>query len=176
VGRLGPPGGVTASPRSFGRVWSDSTHPEEASVWGRIGRRIQRRPRLVWTLTVLLLAVMAIGLVDTRTGLNQDQMFRGQPASVVGQRLLAASFPSGATAPVSVVARAAATPAVLEAVRTTPGIAAARPSGRAGDLVEISATETATPPATVRSSSRWSSRWSWWSWRRCSRRSSRRWC
>jgi putative drug exporter of the RND superfamily len=122
-----------------------STHPEQASMWGRIGLGIQRRPRLVWTVTVLVLVGMAVGLVDTRTGLNQDQGFRGQPDSVVGQRLLEASFPSGTTAPISVVARAAAAPAVLQAVRATPGIATAHLSGRAGDLVEISATETATP-------------------------------
>jgi putative drug exporter of the RND superfamily len=122
-----------------------STHPEQASMWGRIGLRIQRRPRLVWMVTVLVLMVMAVGLVDTRTGLNQDQAFRGQPDSVVGQRLLEASFPSGATAPISVVATAAAAPAVLQAVRATPGIATARLTGRAGDMVEISATETATP-------------------------------
>jgi putative drug exporter of the RND superfamily len=122
-----------------------SVHPEEASLWGRVGVRIQRRPRLVWAVTALILAVMAVGLVDTRTGLNQDQAFRGQPDSVVGQQLLAASFPSGATAPISVVARAATAPAVLEAVRATPGIASARLTGRAGDLVEITATETATP-------------------------------
>ncbi|HSO53969.1 MAG TPA: MMPL family transporter, partial [Actinomycetes bacterium] len=126
-----------------------STHPEQASMWGRIGLRIQRRPRLVWMVTVLVLMVMAAGLVDTRTGLNQDQAFRGQPDSVVGQRLLEASFPSGATAPISVVATAAAAPAVLQAVQATPGIATARLTGRAGDLVEISATETATPGGTA---------------------------
>jgi RND superfamily putative drug exporter len=122
-----------------------STHPEQAGAWGRIGRRIQRRPRLVWAVTALVLVVMAVGLVDTRTGLNQDQAFRGQPDSVVGQRLLEASFPSGATAPISIVARADQATTVLQAVRTTPGIATARPNGQAGGLVEISATETATP-------------------------------
>jgi RND superfamily putative drug exporter len=122
-----------------------SSHPEEASAWGRIGRRIQRRPRLVWMVTALILLVMAVGLVDTRTGLNQDQTFRGQPGSVVGQQLLEVSFPSGATEPVSVVADAAAAPAVLQAVRTTPGIASAGLTGRTGDLVEITAAETATP-------------------------------
>jgi RND superfamily putative drug exporter len=76
-----------------------SSHPEEESVWGRIGRRIGRKPRAVWIVTALALGGLAVGLVDTHTGLNQDQQFRTTPRSVVGQRILAASFPSGASAP-----------------------------------------------------------------------------
>ena len=123
-----------------------SIHPEEASVWGRVGQRIQRRPRVVWVVTALALAGLAVGLVDTKTGLRQDQMFRNDPPSVVGQHLLAASFPQGATAPATITANTAATPDLLAVVKGTPGVASANVAGRTDNLVQISATLTA-PPA-----------------------------
>jgi RND superfamily putative drug exporter len=126
-----------------------SIHPEHASVWGRIGQRISRRPRLVWVVTALALAGLATGLVDTKTGLTQDQLFRNQPQSVVGQRLLAASFPQGTTAPATITANASTTPAVVAAARSTPGIAQAQPAGRTDGLVQISATLTAPPASTA---------------------------
>jgi RND superfamily putative drug exporter len=116
------------------------SHPEEESVWGGIGRRIGRRPRAVWIVTALALGGLAVGLVDTHTGLNQDQQFRTTPQSVVGQRILAASFPSGAASPTIVTTtNPAATEAVLRATRSTPGVAAAQVTARSGNLVEMSA-------------------------------------
>ena len=117
-----------------------SSHPEEESLWGRIGRRIERRPRVVWIVTALVLAGLAVGLVDTHSGLNQGQQFRTTPESVVGQRILAESFPSGAASPTIVTTtNPAATEDVLRATRSTPGVAAAQVSSRPGNLVEISA-------------------------------------
>jgi putative drug exporter of the RND superfamily len=116
-----------------------SSHPEE-SAWGRIGRRIERRPRVVWVVTALALCGLAVGLVDTHTGLNQDQQFRATPESVVGQRLLAASFPSGAASPTIVTTNPAVTPQVLAAVRSTPGVVQAQPTSQSGGLAQISAT------------------------------------
>jgi RND superfamily putative drug exporter len=116
-----------------------SSHPEEESVWGWIGRRIERRPRVVWIVTALALAGLAVGLVDTHTGLNQDQQFRTAPESVVGQRILAESFPSGAASPTIVTTNPAATEAVLRATRSTPGVASAQVTSGTGNLVEISA-------------------------------------
>jgi putative drug exporter of the RND superfamily len=121
-----------------------SAHPEEESAWGRIGRRIERRPRLVWVVTALALCGLAVGLIDTHTGLDQDQQFRTKPQSVVGQRLLAESFPSGASSPTVVTANAAATQPVLAAVRGTPGVVQAQVTGQSGGLVQIDATLDAT--------------------------------
>jgi RND superfamily putative drug exporter len=117
-----------------------SGHPEEESIWGHIGRRIERRPRLVWIVTALCLGGLVIGLVDTHTGLNQDQQFRTTPQSVVGQRILAQSFPSGTASPTIVTTDPAHTAAVLSATRSTPGVASAQVSSRTGNLVQISAT------------------------------------
>jgi RND superfamily putative drug exporter len=117
-----------------------SAHPEEDSAWGRIGRRIERRPRLVWVVTALALCGLAVGLIDTHTGLDQDQQFRTTPQAVVGQRLLAASFPSGAAAPTIVTANPAATEPVLAAVRSTPGVVQAQVTGVSGGIVQIDAT------------------------------------
>jgi RND superfamily putative drug exporter len=122
-----------------------AAHTEEAGVWGRVGRAIRRRPRPVWALTTLALAVMAFGLAGAEVGLGQDQQFRTTPDAVVGQRLLRASFPPGAADPTVVTARAESAAAVLRAVRTTEGVAAARPAGQAGGLTRIAATLRAEP-------------------------------
>jgi putative drug exporter of the RND superfamily len=117
-----------------------SSHPEEESIWGHVGRRIERRPRAVWIVTALCLGGLVIGLVDTHTGLNQDQQFRTTPQSVTGQRILAQSFPSGTASPTIVTTDPAHTAAVLSATRSTPGVASAQVSSRSGNLVQISAT------------------------------------
>jgi putative drug exporter of the RND superfamily len=117
-----------------------SAHPEEESAWGRIGRRIERRPRLVWVVTALALCGLTVGLIDTHTGLDQDQQFRTTPQAVVGQRLLAASFPSGAAAPTIVTANASGTQPVLAAVRSSPGVVQAQVTQVSGGIVQIDAT------------------------------------
>jgi putative drug exporter of the RND superfamily len=122
-----------------------AAHTEEAGVWGRVGRAIRGRPRPVWALTALALAVMALGLAGAEVGLGQDQQFRTTPDAVVGQRLLRASFPPGAADPTIVTARAESAAAVLRAVRTTEGVAEARPAGQAGGLTRIAATLRAEP-------------------------------
>lgn len=93
-----------------------------ARVWSHVGRVVAHRPRLVWTSTVLILAVLALGALGLRTGLDDDHRFTGTPESVAGQRLLAAHFDLGAPDPVIVVAPAAAAAQVTAAVRGVPGV------------------------------------------------------
>ncbi len=53
--------------------------------------------------TTLLLAVMALGLLNYSTGLTQGNSFRGDVESIQGQELLSKSFPSGDNAPTDIV-------------------------------------------------------------------------
>lgn len=106
-------------------------------VWEWAGGQVARRPRAVWLATTALLVACSTGLVGARTGLSDVEMYTTVPDSVVGQRLLAAHFPGGASAPADVVARAPGEPAVAAAAAATPGVARVLPATEAGDLVDV---------------------------------------
>lgn len=92
-----------------------SATPATATIWGRIGRRLARRPRLAWISVVELLAVLAAGLGQARFGFSQTQVFRTQPDFAVGQALLSAHYPGSASDPALVLTRPASVAAVSAA-------------------------------------------------------------
>jgi RND superfamily putative drug exporter len=107
------------------------------SLWAWVARWIAQRPRAVWLATAAALMVCAAASSGVRTGLAGDATYTTAPESVVGQRLLAAHFPGGASAPSEVVARASSAPAVLAAVAATQGVAQALPSADVGGLMHV---------------------------------------
>jgi RND superfamily putative drug exporter len=103
-----------------------SSEPTERGFWARVGKRVVRRPRAVWVVTVLILGAMAAGIADLHAGplANKDALL-GHPDSVAGEQVLAAHFPAGAGQPVVVIGTADAAATIRSAVAGTPGIAAA---------------------------------------------------
>jgi putative drug exporter of the RND superfamily len=101
---------------------------EQSGLWARIGRNIAPRPRMVWIVVTVVLGGMAFGLLRLDTNLTQLEGFRGTVDSVVGQKLLALSFPQGATAPTDlVVTPATNAPRAAEAAQTVPGVVQVQP-------------------------------------------------
>ncbi len=102
-----------------------SAEPTTSGFWARTGRRIARRPRLVWVSTVVVLGAMAAGLAGLHaSGLTTAQGFRGTPDSVAGQTVLDAHFPGGAGQPVQVFANPGSGPQVAAALRSVTGLTA----------------------------------------------------
>ncbi|HWK28225.1 MAG TPA: MMPL family transporter [Solirubrobacter sp.] len=103
-----------------GQAGVDETH----GFWRRVGDRVARRPRAIWTLGTLVLLLLSLNLLNLNTGLTSGNSFRGEVESVAGQKLLARNFPAGASAPTDVivpdVARAGA---VADALRADPVVA-----------------------------------------------------
>jgi RND superfamily putative drug exporter len=101
-----------------------STEPTESGVWARVGRRIARRPRMVWIVTSVLLGLMAVGITDLNAGVlaNKDA-FIGKPESIVGEEVLARHFPAGLGQPVVVIGKAQAAAQLESTLASTPGIA-----------------------------------------------------
>jgi RND superfamily putative drug exporter len=139
----------------FGRwiFWPKRPHPhtevdETRTVWGAVGRRAARRPRLVWVGTAGALAAFGIAAFTVDTGLGFADQFRGTPDAVVGQQMMERHFPSGQTAPAEIVAKASSADAVATAARSTEGIGAVLPPVRStdGQLVKVSAVLTETDP------------------------------
>ncbi|MFE2267287.1 MMPL family transporter [Streptomyces griseosporeus] len=100
-----------------------SADPTERGVWARTGRRIARRPRLVWAVTALVLAVCSLGLIQLRAeGIGNADAFTGKPDSIVGQEVSARYFPAGSGDPLVVVSNRAQAEEVGRAVAGTRGV------------------------------------------------------
>jgi putative drug exporter of the RND superfamily len=98
--------------------------PTSRGLWSRVGQAISRRPRTVWVVTAILLAAGSAGLIGFKFGtLTTAQSFRGTPASVTAQNVLARYFPAGSGEPVQVISTAASAETVRTALADTPGIA-----------------------------------------------------
>ena len=115
-------------------------HDAMTGTWGRMGRRIMRRPRTVWVTATVLLLALGAGTFQFKGGLSNDQAFRSTPESVLADRIVDAHFPAGVSNPADVIATASAAGAVLSAAQTTPGVAGARVADTTGTLVRIAAT------------------------------------
>jgi len=100
-----------------------SAEPTRNGFWARIGARIARRPRTTWITTALVLAVMAVGIVQLdANGLTNKESFRGTPDAVVGEEVLARHFAAGSGTPVVVISAADQATRVRAAFATTNGI------------------------------------------------------
>ncbi|MEV5432518.1 MMPL family transporter [Streptomyces sp. NPDC052701] len=97
--------------------------PAERGLWARTGRRIARRPRLVWGVTALVLAVCSLGLVQLRAeGIGNADAFTGKPDSITGQEVSGRYFPAGSGDPLVVVGNQAQARQVGRAVAATRGV------------------------------------------------------
>jgi RND superfamily putative drug exporter len=95
----------------------------ERGVWARTGRRIARRPRLIWGVTTAALAICSLGLLQLRAeGISNADSFTGKPDSIVGQEVSARYFPAGSGDPLVVVSDQEQARQVGEAVAATRGV------------------------------------------------------
>ncbi|WP_327715875.1 MMPL family transporter [Streptomyces sp. NBC_00490] len=96
----------------------------ERGLWARMGRRIAHRPRMVWGVTALILAVCSLGLIQLRAeGISNADAFTGKPDSIVGQEVSARYFPAGSGDPLVIISNQAQARQVGEAVAATDGVA-----------------------------------------------------
>jgi RND superfamily putative drug exporter len=115
--------------------------PEEAGLFGKLGRLLSRRRRPVWIGILLLMGGCCFGLLAYQGGLTQQNGFVGKVDSVEAQNLLGANFP-GIAAPkatVLVLDPSAAARARATAL-DTPGIAAASQATPIGKAVAFDVT------------------------------------
>ncbi|AXG80957.1 MMPL family transporter [Streptomyces paludis] len=103
------------------------------TVWERIGTTVARWPRRSWLMSVGVTAVLALSALGIDMGLNQSELFQTKPDSVIAQDKIAGHFPSGASAPATVITRTDRLPQVEEAARTTPGVAQVQEGERTPD-------------------------------------------
>jgi len=97
--------------------------PTATGFWSRIGGGIEKRSRVVWIGTVVILGALAFGITGLKAdGLSTAGQFTNTPDSIIGQQVVAEHFPAGAGSPVVVIANASYAAQVDVALATTPGI------------------------------------------------------
>ncbi|MFE4052059.1 MMPL family transporter [Streptomyces sp. YIM B13518] len=114
---------------------SDAT-VEGHGVWRRVAATVDRRPRRVWLLTALVLAVFAAFAPSlSAKGVPLDEIFVNDAPSVAAQKTLGEHFPGGSGNPAVIIADADRGDAVTAAARETQGVdsaGAVSASGRPG--------------------------------------------
>jgi RND superfamily putative drug exporter len=108
------------------------------SLWHKVGARVARRPAAFVTGTLVLLAVMAIGVFRIDTGLDQADQFLVEPEAISASDRLAESFPAGVSDPAQVLTRDDADQ-VLAAVKGVDGIGTAMISQQGNGVAQIDA-------------------------------------
>lgn len=102
-------------------------------VWRRVADLVDRAPRRVWAVTlVVLLAGAAFAPTLTSKGVPLDETFVNDAPSVAAQKALGEHFPAGSGNPAVVVADADRLERVLVAARDTAGVATATAVGGSG--------------------------------------------
>ena len=79
---------------------------ESRSVWRRVGDAVAQAPAAYIAGTLVLLAGMAFGLTQLRSGLAPEDQFLDTPEAITAAERLAESFPAGTSDPLLVVTRA----------------------------------------------------------------------
>ncbi len=116
----------------------DAALVETDSFWHRVGARVSRRPAAFVTGTLVLLAVMAIGIFRIDTGLDTAEQFLVEPEAISASERLDQSFPAGLTDPAQVLTRADPEK-VLAAVKGTDGVTTATVTQQGAGVAQIDA-------------------------------------
>ena len=77
---------------------------EDHGAWGRVAQAVSRRPRPIWVVTALVLAIGCAGVLQLRAdGVPQSELVLGASSARDGQAALGEHFPDGAGSPVQVI-------------------------------------------------------------------------
>jgi len=114
------------------------------TLWRRVGGLVAARPRTFVAATLALLAVMAVGLGQIRTGLSPSDQFLDKPEAIAAAERLGRSFPAGSADPTQVLTTADPQ-RVVQAVTAVDGVASARPTAGADGLAQVDIVLTAPP-------------------------------
>jgi putative drug exporter of the RND superfamily len=136
----------------FGRwiFWPKVPHVGETgladghSFWRRVGDAVAKRPAGFITVTVIVLGVMAGGITQIQTGLDQADQFLQKPEAIAASERLAQSFPAGAADPAYVMTRGDGD-AVAETVGRVEGVSAVRVAATGNGVTEVDAVIDAQP-------------------------------
>ncbi|AZZ38723.1 MMPL family transporter [Acidipropionibacterium jensenii] len=92
-------------------------------LWARAGRALSTRPRTVWVVACVILAVCTLGITQLRAqGVPQSDLVLGSSQARDGQRALAEHFPGGSGSPAFVVTSSADLQKVADVLLASSGV------------------------------------------------------
>ncbi|MBD8869993.1 MMPL family transporter [Nocardioides donggukensis] len=106
------------------------------SVWSRVGAVVSARPSLMIVVTMVVLAGLAAGLGQVRTGLSDADQFLEKPEAIEASERLGESFPVGSADP-TVVVSGQPVGEVQRAVGQVDGVTPGQVSQGEGGLVRV---------------------------------------
>ncbi|MBE7324528.1 MMPL family transporter [Nocardioides sp. Y6] len=112
--------------------------------WHRVGTQVNRRPGTFVAVTLALIALMAVGFTQVKTGLSSEEQFTQVPQAVTAAERLGESFPAGTASPTEVVTRDDARE-VLATVEDVEGVTSARITAENNGITVVQATLEAPP-------------------------------
>ena len=117
---------------------------EGRSLWRRIGEAVAVRPRTFVVATLLLLALLASGVTQIKSGLSESDQFLEKPEAIAAAERLAQSFPAGSADPAIVLTRADPGAVAAQAAKVH-GVISAAVSLTTPDLAQIDVVLEAAP-------------------------------
>src|SRR3954452_1769660 len=106
----------------------DTLEPSASGFWARVGARIAPRPRLVWVVNAVVLAICSLGFLQLNAhGLATKDAYTKDFDSVTGQQVLVDHGLADGSTPVQVVANAGQAQAVTRAMQNVDGLGDAAP-------------------------------------------------
>lgn len=97
--------------------------PSAHGVWGRVATAVRRRPRPLWILTAVALAVGCLGATQLQAdGVPQSDLVLTQSSARDGQAALGEHFPAGAGSPAQVIVEEASLQETADRLLAQDGI------------------------------------------------------
>jgi putative drug exporter of the RND superfamily len=100
---------------------------EQSRLWTGIGTRIARHPAATALVVIVALGAACASLASLRIENNPTDNVKGTPGSVVGQQLLTAHFPAGASNPLVLLTPPGQARGAAAAAHATPAVAGVIP-------------------------------------------------
>lgn len=96
---------------------------DRRGIWRAVPAFIAHHARATWLVCLVLLAAAALAVPQFKaSGIAQTDAILGKSNAVEGQKALERHFPAGSGSPAIIIAAAARSAAVLDAVQHTPGV------------------------------------------------------
>ena len=97
--------------------------PSAHGIWGRIALAVRRRPRPVWILTALVLALGCLGITQLEAdGVPQSDLVLAESSARQGQIELGEHFPDGSGSPMQVIVAESSLQATADRLLDQDGI------------------------------------------------------
>lgn len=117
-----------------------SAEPTQTGIWAKVGRWIVPRPRQVWVVTSVLLAIACLGLLRLDTnGMATEDSYTKEFPSITGQKTLVDAGLVDQSNTVMVVANAGSEDAIAEALTGLDNVQPPKPAATSGDVTFVEA-------------------------------------